>query len=53
MKVRCVRPHGRSKPGDVAEVPDGAQVAADYWEPVPDSKPAPAPAAAETPKAGA
>jgi hypothetical protein len=50
MKVRCVRPHGRHRPGDVAEVPDGSEVSPLYWEPVPAAQPKPAavPAAAPT-----
>ena len=48
MQVKCVRAFGYSKPGDLAEVPDGAAVDPAHWEPVtaaPDPEPA-APAAA-------
>lgn len=34
MQVRCVRAFGASVPGDLAEVPDGASVDPEHWEPV-------------------
>ena len=34
MQVKCVRAFGYSKPGDLAEVPDGAAVDPAHWEPV-------------------
>ncbi len=55
MQVRCVRAHGEFRPGDLSEVPDGAEVSDLYWEPVPAAPPPPAaarPPAADTPKAG-
>jgi hypothetical protein len=60
MQVRCRKAFGYSKPGDVAEVPDGAAVDPEHWEPV-AAPPPPAvapvtpavpPAAAITPKEG-
>ena len=33
MQVRCVRAFGTSVPGDLAEVPDGAAVDPEHWEP--------------------
>ena len=35
MQVKCIRPRAGIKAGDLAEVPDGAQVSDLYWEPVP------------------
>lgn len=34
-QVRCVRAFGALKPGDLAEVPDGAAVDPAHFEPVP------------------
>lgn len=33
MQVRCIRAFGHSEPGDVVEVPDGAAVDPEHWEP--------------------
>jgi hypothetical protein len=52
MQVRCTRAFGRLVPGDVAEVPDGADVDPAHFEAVPDpgAPPPPAePAAAAAP----
>ena len=43
MQVKCVRAFGYSKPGDLAEVPDGAAVDPQHWEPV-AAPPSPPPA---------
>jgi len=56
MQVICVKAFGYAKPGDLAEVPDGAAVDPEHWEPVTAPPPAsssafPAPAAG-TPKEG-
>lgn len=55
MQVRCVKAHGYAKPGDLAEVPDGAAVSPEFWEPAPPAelKTAADTAPAETTKAGA
>ena len=59
MQVRCIRDFGHHKPGDTAEVPDGAAFDREHYEPVsPPPTPAPpvasavTPAAAVTPKEG-
>ena len=60
QQVRCRKAFGYSKPGDLAEVPDGAAVDPEHWEAVaaPPADPLPAapsgfPApAAVTPKEG-
>jgi hypothetical protein len=53
QQVRCRKAFGYSKPGDLAEVPDGAAVDAEHWEFVqavpPPAFPLPA---AVTPKEG-
>lgn len=46
MQVRCVRAFGTSVPGDLAEVPDGAAVDPEHWEPAAAAAPPPAPQAA-------
>ena len=54
MQVRCVRAFGASVPGDLAEIPDGAVVDPEHWEPVtaaPAADP-PKPAAAFPAKEG-
>jgi hypothetical protein len=50
MQVRCIRARAGVKVGDVAEVPDGAQVSDLYWESVKASPPpaSPAPASKES-----
>ena len=48
MQVKCIKAFGLSVPGDVAEVPDGAAVDPEHWEPVTApaaDPPEPAPAA--------
>ena len=46
MKVRCIRARAGVEIGDVAEVPDGAEVSPLYWEPAgPASAPSAAPSA--------
>ena len=57
MQVRCVKAFGVHKPGDTAEVPDGAAVDPEHYEPVapppPPAPPPPLPAlGAVTPKEG-
>lgn len=59
MQVRCVAAFGDFVPGDLSEVPDGAQVSELYWEPVAPAPAIPPPTAAAavktadtTPKAG-
>ena len=52
MQVRCIRAFGLAKPGDLAEVPDGARMDPAYWEVIPDEPP-PAPAPAPAPSAAA
>lgn len=49
MQVECVRAFGNHEPGDLAEVPDGAEVDPVHWRPVtpPSSLP---PGAAEAAK---
>jgi len=47
MQVRCVRAHGEFVPGDLSEVPDGAEVSDLYWEPVTKASAPPAGAAAK------
>jgi hypothetical protein len=53
MQVKCVQAFGRHARGDVAEVPDGAEVSPVYYEPLhsADTPPAPdpEPAAAAAP----
>ena len=44
MQVRCVKAFGTSVPGDLAEVPDGASVDPDHWEPAAAPPPPPPPA---------
>jgi hypothetical protein len=34
MQVMCIKAFGVSVPGDVAEVPDGAAVDPEHWQPV-------------------
>ena len=46
MQVRCVKAFGYSRPGDLAEVPDGAAVDPEHWEPVTAPPPADPPPAA-------
>lgn len=45
MQVVCVQAFGDHKPGDLAEVPDGAEVSAVYYEPVaaPEAEESPPP----------
>jgi hypothetical protein len=43
VQVRCVKAFGYSKPGDVAEVPDGASADPEHWEPVTAPAKAPVP----------
>ena len=45
MQVRCVRAFGQLKPGDLAEVPDGAAVDPEHFEPVQAAAPPPLPPA--------
>ena len=54
MQVRCIRARAGIAVGDLAEVPDGSEVSALYWEVVQAAPPPPAPPAplADTPKAG-
>lgn len=46
MQVVCVKAFGMAKPGDLAEVPDGARMDPAYWAAVPG----PGPDEAETPE---
>jgi hypothetical protein len=43
QQVRCVAAHGGFVPGDLSEVPDGAEVSDLYWEPVTEKPVATAP----------
>jgi hypothetical protein len=43
MQVRCVRARAGVDVGDVADVPDGAEVSSLYWEVVAEASPPPAP----------
>jgi hypothetical protein len=36
VQVRCVKAFGVHVPGDTAEVPDGAAVDPEHWQPVTD-----------------
>lgn len=50
QQVRCVRAFGQYEPGDLSEVPDGAEFCPDFWEPAagaatPAAPAPPAPAA--------
>jgi hypothetical protein len=54
MQVRCIKAFAAHKPGDVAEVPDGAEVSPVYFEPLtapaaPATPPDPPPAAPAAP----
>ena len=42
MQVRCIKAFGHNVPGDVVDVPGGAQVSDLYWQVMPDPTP-PAP----------
>jgi hypothetical protein len=42
MQVRCIKAFGYLKPGDPAEVPDGAAADPEHWEIVTDAAPPPA-----------
>lgn len=48
MQVVCVKAFGNAKPGDVAEVPDGASVDPEHWRPAdaPETPPEPSQPAA-------
>jgi hypothetical protein len=57
MQVKCIRAFGHHKPGDLAEVPDGAEVDPYHYEPAaapappdPPKSPSVPPAALLTPK---
>jgi len=47
MQVRCVKAFGVHKPGDTAEVPDGAAVDPEHYEIVAPPAPPPPPASSQ------
>lgn len=49
QQVRCVKPFGTAEVGDLAEVPDGAAVSPEFWEPVTEPVAAAEPEAAPAP----
>jgi hypothetical protein len=53
VQVRCVKAFGYHKPGDVAEVPDGATTDPEHWEPVTAPAKAAVPALPAFPAEGA
>lgn len=52
MQIRNIRPFSQHEPGDVVEVPDGAEFDPFHWEAVPDPE-APVPAEPAAPAAAA